>query len=227
MDRFGGSPDGGRATDGRVRELLVACVGAVGVDGAGMSLLTSTGATEPVFGTDDVAESLERLQFTLGEGPCLDASSTGSPVLVPDLADARDGVVGRWPMFLEGSTRAGVRAVFAFPIRIGAIALGAADLYRSAPGPMTRQDLARTLAVMDAVALTLLEGEDDGHPVDPAEQLGLVVHRAAGMVMVQTGSSIEEALMLLRTTAFTEGLAINALADDVVNGTRRFQEEQR
>lgn len=226
MERFGEPSDGDRATDGRVRELLVACVDAVGVDGAGVSLLTSTGATEPLYGTNDVAESLERLQFTLGEGPCLDASSSGSPVLVPDLEDPRDGVVRRWPMFLEGSSRAGVRAVFAFPIRIGAIALGAADLYRSTPGPLSRQELSRTLTVMDALALTLLEGDDDGHLDGTSEQLGLAVHRAAGMVMIQTGSSIEDALMLLRATAFAEGVAINVLADDVVNGHRRFQEEQ-
>ena len=47
--------------------------------------------------TDEVSEQLAELQLTLGEGPSLDASASGGPVLASDLADA--GRRGRWPAF--------------------------------------------------------------------------------------------------------------------------------
>jgi len=219
--------DRGDPAEGRLRELLAASVQAGHVDGAGLSLRADTGESEPVFGTDSVAEALEHLQFTLGEGPCVDASASGSPVLVPDLEQAGTELTARWPMFVREATRRDVRAVFAFPLRIGAIALGAADLYRLAPGSLSREQLARVLSVMDSVTLALLdaEGVHDGFSLG-REPLGMGVHRAAGMVMAQLGTSIDEALVRLRAVAFAEGVPIDELADEVVNGRRRFQEEQ-
>lgn len=110
--------------EGLVRELLTECVQAGGVDGAGFSLSPGGGPIEPVLGTDEVAEALEHLQFTLGAGPCIDATISGSPVLLPDLDEAGAALTARWPMFVSEARSHGVRAVFAFPLRIGALALG-------------------------------------------------------------------------------------------------------
>lgn len=225
MGKLDGQDRRGDPPEGLVRELLTACVEAGDVDGAGLSLRARTGPSEPVLGTDAVADALERLQFTLGEGPCIDATSSGSPVLVPDLDEA-GALTARWPMFVREARHHDVRAVFAFPLRIGAIALGVADLYRRAPGPLSRARLARVLTVMDSMTLALLDvGSVRGFSVG-AEPLGMSVHRAAGMVMAQLDSSIDEALARMRATAFAEGVPIDELADDVVNGRRRFQKEQ-
>lgn len=227
MNGFGEAAKGGGVTGDRLEELLMACIEAVGVDGGGMSLASGTGSGEPMFGSDDTARAMERLQFTLGEGPCVDASVSGSPVLVADLVDPEDGVANRWPVFLTEAAQAGVRAVFAFPIRIGAISLGAVDLYRRTPGPLTGGNLTRVLSVVDAMALTLLDldGSLDAE-VDLEKMHNLVVHRAAGMMMVQMSSSIEQALMRLRATAYSEGIPIDELANSVVLRKRRFQEEE-
>jgi len=205
---------------------LATCVQVGSVDGAGLSLRAGTSPSEPVFGTDPVAEALEHLQFTLGEGPCVDASASGSPVLVPDLDEAGAELTGRWPMFVREAARRDVRAVFAFPLRIGAIDLGAADLYRHAPGQLSREQLARVLSVMDSVTLALLDGDGLHDGSLGTEPLTMAVHRAAGMVMAQLGTSIDEALIRLRAVAFSEGVPIDELADEVVNGRRRFQKEQ-
>jgi hypothetical protein len=141
----------------RAKELLVACVEAVGVDGAGLSL-TRGKAHEPVFGTDAVAEALELTQFTLGEGPCVDATAFGVPVLVPNLADLGEGHAGRWPVFATEALALGVRAIYALPLRIGVVAIGAADLYRRRSTPLEEEALSEALTAMDAVALTLLDG---------------------------------------------------------------------
>lgn len=218
--------DRGGSPQGRVRELLATCVQTGGVSGSGLSLRAATGTSEPVFGTDPVAEALEHLQFTLGEGPCVDASASGSPVLVPDLDEAKAELAGRWPMFVREAGRRDVRAVFAFPLRLGAIALGAADLYRRAPGPLTRDQLAGVLRVLDSVTLALLDPDDLHDGSLDVEPLGMSVHRAAGMVMAQLGTSIDEALVRLRAVAFAEAIPIDELADEVINDRRRFQKEQ-
>jgi len=224
-EKFGGAVTDNGANRARIKDLLTACIGAAAVDGGGMSLVSAAGMREPLYGSDGTAEEMERLQFTLGEGPCVDASSSGSPVLVPDLADPGSGVWTRWPAFLEGASRAQVRAIFAFPVHIGAISLGAIDLYRRSPGPLRRNGLALTLTTVDAIASTLLDvaGTLDAE-LGMQRLSGMAVHRAAGMVMEQLGTSIEEALIRLRATAYSEGLSIQELANDVVNGDRRFQE---
>lgn len=45
--------------------------------------------------------------------------------------------------------------------------------------------------------------------------------------MGQLDSSIEEAMVRLRATAFAEGRTINELAANVVNGRRRISKETR
>lgn len=221
------SGDGATGSAGslRARELLVACVEATGVDGAGLSLVRH-GVSEPVLGTDEVADALELAQFTLGEGPCVDAAAYGVPVLVSDLEHLGEGHAGRWPVFTPEALALGVRAVFAFPLRFGAVSIGAADLYRGQPASLDDTGLSQALTAMDAVALTFLD-EDNGLQAEspaPVPLRSLEVHRAAGMVMVQLGVSIDQALARLRATAFAEEISVEALAREVVSRRRRFEE---
>jgi hypothetical protein len=205
--------------------LLESCCRAIGLDGAGVSIVSSDGTREPLFATDEVATVIERLQLTLGEGPCVDSSTSGTPVLVADLTDPRDGVASRWPVFRSEATTTGARAVFAFPIRIGAIWLGAVDFYRQTPGPLSQPELSAALSSVDEVGLALLEAPSRYGDPDTATT-NMIVHQAAGMVMSQLDSSIEEAMVRLRATAFAEGMSINDLAADVVNGRRRILKEK-
>lgn len=208
-----------------MEQLCVLGVREAGVDGAGVSMLTADGTPDPVFATDELSGLVEDLQFTLGVGPCYDASRHRSPVLVADLLDPAEGVQAGWPAFVDEAVDAGVRAVFAFPLGMGSIRIGTLDLYRSTPGPMSPDELARTLVLADAVGMTLL---DDG--VAPPDQVDetrhrAVVHQAAGMAMIQLDVTIEEALLVLRSTAYAEGTPINELATSVVDGRRRFTKE--
>jgi hypothetical protein len=206
--------------------LLRSCCRDTGLDGAGVSIVSSSGTREPIFASDEVARVIERLQVALGEGPCVDSSVTGSPVLVADLTDPGDVVAGRWPIFRSEATRVGARAIFAFPLRIGAIWLGAVDFYRQSAGPLSQPDLGTVLSSVEEVGLAVLEAP---HHYGDAEApiTNMLVHQAAGMVMAQLDSSIEEAMVRLRATAFAEGLTINELAADVVNGRRRIVKETR
>lgn len=210
-----------------MQELCRRALPSAGVDGAGVALVTRSGHRATVCATDDIAARLEEAQFVLGEGPCVDASSGRTPVLLEDLLDLGPGVRLRWPGFLDAAASAGVRAVFAFPLRLGAVAFGAMDLYRLTPGPLDAEQLRTALLTADAAALALLEltagGDVFPDPGDGARTaLRYQVHAAAGMVKVQLGSTIAHALMQLRAVSFAEDRSIDDVAQDVLEGRLRF-----
>ena len=81
-----GVSDGVTAVSGLPQRLVSACARALPVTGVGLVLMNDAGPAGTVAITDGPAATMEELQFTLGEGPCIDASRTGRPVLQPDLA---------------------------------------------------------------------------------------------------------------------------------------------
>jgi hypothetical protein len=197
------------------------CVETLGISGAGIAMVTPAGNRGVVCATDDISAKIEELQLTLGEGPCIDAAVAGSPVLIPDLHGAPDLGVERWPAFMQGAAAAGVRAVFALPLRVGAISVGVIDLYRDQPGDLGPDQLPAALMAADAAALALLYLDVDGDAAftddhDSRSSYQLQVHQATGMVMAQLNVSIDEAFLVLRARAFSDGRPLAELASDVV-----------
>lgn len=206
------------------------CVEMLDVSGGGISMVTTSGHRGVLCATDDISARLEDLQLTLGEGPCIDAVHSGVPVCIPDLHEPSVATVERWPGFLEGASAAGARAVFAFPLRIGAISVGAMDLYRERPGELDAQQFSAALMAADAAALALLRIKADPD-VPFADELAEMppyqphVHQATGMVQVQLGITTEDAFLMLRARAFSTGRPLVELATDVVERRLRFSEE--
>lgn len=227
-DAATGPADG--PADGPLR-ICRQCVRTLAVDGAGIAMVTATGNRGVVCSTNEAAARIEDLQFTLGEGPCVDAVNEGGPVLLPDLEDVDVVGSGRWPAFLAGARTAGVRAVFAFPLRVGAIRLGVLDLHRTEPGELTAEQLRAGLVAADAAAMALLHQAGDGRPDPFADDLAggstyhLQVHQATGMVQVQLGVPTEQALLILRARAFASGTPLHELAAAVVDRRLRFSPE--
>ncbi len=211
---------------GRLESLCEACQGDANADGVGLAVLSSDGVPEPAFVSDSRSRLIEDLQFTLGEGPCVEAARSGSPVLLDDVRAVADAT-RRWPAFVKEVESSGIRAVFAFPVQVGAVALGTLDLYRSQPGTLDTDELAAVLRTVDRIGSLLLDLSAAGGDGVTEPTYRMVVHQAAGMVMAQAETSISAALARLRATAFSEGILINDLAADVVAGRRRFSKEER
>jgi len=132
-----------------------ACVVDLRVDGAAMSLLTATEARETLSATDATAATVEDLQFTLGEGACIEAAVSGRPVLIPDVHDHE--LTTRWPVFASAvAEQTDVRALFALPLQLGTINLGVIDLYRTTPGPLRGDELRDVVAAVDTATVMLL-----------------------------------------------------------------------
>jgi hypothetical protein len=189
-----------------------------GADGAWLTVMSDPARRILVHATGALAAELEELQFTMGEGPCVDAFTAGTPVLVPDLGAS--GWRARWPGFAVAGGQAGASAVFAFPLAQGAIRIGALGLYRGTPGPLGPEGLADVLVCADA-ALLLLSARSgiDGHPNGDSDSwpgLRTQVYQATGMVSVQREVGLEEALALLRAYAFAHDLPLGEVAAQVV-----------
>lgn len=193
--------------------------------GAGIMLMSGDVARGSVCSSNPVSALIEELQYTLGEGPCVDAYDQDRPVSEPDLSDPD---VLRWSAFAPPAVEAGARAVFGFPLQVGTVRLGALNLYRDRTGPLTNNQYADALVMAGVAARAVLEMQAMAPPgrLGPSFELGadlrLVVHQAAGMVSVQLGVSLAEALVRLRAHAFAEERLLAAVAEDVVARRLRF-----
>jgi hypothetical protein len=213
--------------DGRIetRRLCEVCAEVTGVTGAGIMLMSGDVHRGSVCTTDDVSALIEQLQYELGEGPCVDAYHQDQPVSEPDLADA---AVPRWMALTGPAVDAGARAVFGFPLQVGAVRLGALNLYRDAPGPLTDDQHADALLMAGLVAQALLllqAGAPSGQVASELEanaDFQYVVHQAAGMVAAQLEVSVAQALIRLRAYAFGNDKALTQVARDVVDRRLRF-----
>ena len=209
--------DGGEAWSSA--RLCGVCPGIVGVSGAGVMLMSGDMPRGSLCATDEVSQLIEELQYTLGEGPCVDAYHQDEVVAEPDLADP---VTRRWPAFTPPALQAGVRAVFGFPLRAGTVRLGALNLYRDSPGPLTGDQHADALVMADVLARWVLEAQAGAPPDTVAEELEagadfhFAVHNAAGIVSVQEGISVAEALIRLRAFAFSSDRLLADVAQDVI-----------
>ena len=213
---------GGRVSAG---DACAAAVAAVEVTGAWLSAARGAEAGHLMRVTDAVSGLLAELGLTLGEGPGRDAGACGGPVLASDLGEAE--AVRRWPVFAPAARQAGAAAIFAFPLRIGAIRAGVMGLYRERPGPLSAFQLGDALVFADTATLLLLDAQDQtagdaaagsgpgGQPPD------LALHRAeidqaTGMLTEQLGVGIEEAFIRLRAYAYAHDRGLSDLARDIV-----------
>ncbi|MFU8840997.1 MAG: GAF domain-containing protein [Nitriliruptoraceae bacterium] len=184
--------------------------------GVGVSLTVDDDLLEPVAGTEG-ARGGETLQAELGEGPSYTSSRSGWPVLVPDLQQD-----GSWPAFSAAATALGLSSVYAFPLRRGAVRIGAFTLYRDVQAYLTDEQHANAL-VYARLTHDLMMSLQSGRPVGQLDQLildgtadGIEVHQAAGVVSVQLSVDVGAALAVLRARAFSTGQSLRDLAGDVV-----------
>ena len=124
------------------------------VTAAGVTLISPGTDPRYVAASNDSALRYEELQTELGEGPCLEAYSTGLAVAVPDLREEK-----RFPKFASHALEAGLMAVFTFPLHHDDEQLGALDLYRDTAGPLDAAEMEAAQTLADVVAAYLINAK--------------------------------------------------------------------
>jgi hypothetical protein len=219
VDEMGRGPD--RLTTTGLELLCRSLVSDLGFNGAVITLMAS-GEPEAVAAVSDPSTRVaDAVQFDMGEGPSRDAFALGRPVLVPDLA-TNDG---QWPGLESEAAALGISAVFAFPLQLGATRLGVLTCYSDRPRFLLSLELSACLTYASVATDFLIDrvgapGLDHRSFWQDEVEIRTQVYQAQGMVMVDLGVSLAEALVRLRAAAFSEGVPLNELAAQVVAGLR-------
>lgn len=187
------------------------------------------GDTSVVIATSTHAsQRFAEAEYAVGEGPANDAWMYRRPVLVPELGSPQDGA---WPGYTATAAAAGIVAVFAFPLQVGAVRVGVLTLYNDVPGRLAPADLATCLLMAELATECLIESHAaDGGPIDPtmeaAADVRMEIYQAQGMVAVALGISLIDALATLRGNAFQSGRDLIDVASDIVHNGYRLGDDR-
>jgi hypothetical protein len=199
------------------------------LDGAGIALANDGDDLTSLCTSNRAAGALMNLELTLGEGPAVDASR-GNATEDTNLLGASEST---WNAYRPEAVALGARAVFGYPVRVGAIRFGALSLFRNSPGPLDSGQSSDAFLIASVIGRAILAKQAGGSTenlvgeLNGAAMLDFRVHQAAGMVAIQGSMSVKDALVMLRAHAFGIGVELSVLAGRVVTRTTRFDSESQ
>ena len=184
-------------------------------DSCGVSLLAPDGSVSTRHASDDRADRVDELQYSTGEGPCLQAIELGNVVQVTSF-DAET----RWPAFIERALEEGIVSSYSVPLRVEDEIVGSLNMY-SRHGAFGDSDerLGDLLASQAAVALKnaqtfhgVLEMVDQLN-----EALGSrdVIGQAKGMLMARHSIDADAAFDMMRRESQHRNVKLRQLAADI------------
>ncbi len=193
------------------------------VSGAAVSTIGDFLGNETLSASNDVAARIDELQFDLGEGPCWDALATRKPVLAPDVSALAPH---RWPAFSPALARDQVGALFAFPMFVGHLPIGAIDMYSHTPtglDPVQTRQAATLAALLGKQILRLSLEALPEESMSERRHSRRAIHQATGMVLAQLDLPPDEAHLVIQGHAFSTGRSMMSVAQDIIAGELAFQ----
>jgi GAF domain-containing protein len=167
--------------------------------------------------THDDLRPLDEVQYAAGEGPCLAATRSGSPVGLPDLTDEQ-----RWQAFASQASAAGIASSLSLPVATsGGISLGV-NLYAGAPQAFSgRED--ELIELFGGGGGTSVHNADLGHSTRtlsaelPAAVADVTaIDQAVGVLVATQHCSPERALVALHASSAELGYDLPDMARRVV-----------
>ena len=202
--------------------LVRACVAVLPVAGAGVSVTETVRV--PLSASNAFVALAERLQTTLGEGPCLAATASDVP-MVADLTT----MAMRWPVYHDQLVaQTPFRSVASIPLRSADTPrFGALDLYSTNPDvTIFAEMLPLAVEVATSVAAALLATpatrNSIGVRVPAWMNSDLVTNRAnvwvaIGIIISHANLTDTDAVAVLRAYAFTHDLSLDEVARGMVS----------
>ena len=189
------------------------------VSAAGVMLADPRGELRVAAASSEAAGLIELFQIQNDQGPCLDCFRTARPVTAADLT----GPDQRWPQFAAAAARAGFRSVEALPMRLRDEVIGALNLFRATPEPLSPPDLRIAQALADVATIGLLQERAVRRMETVAEQLQaalnsrVVVEQAKGKLAERLSIEMDEAFGLLRVYARNSNQRLTDVARNFVD----------
>jgi GAF domain-containing protein len=198
----------------RTCQLAVATI--EGCDHADIMLVAAGNVITAPAATDWVGTRVVSIEAEFNEGPCVDATKTGSTVIVPDLQSER-----RWPHFVARClAETPVRSSIGVPLTAGGRTIGAIDLYADAPNSFSDEDLA-VAALYAAHAAIAFSAARERQQLQEALISRDIIGQAKGIIMAQSRVGADEAFDLLRRASQRLNEKVVIVAQRVVDGATK------
>ncbi len=189
-----------------------------GCDGAGL-LLVSRGKIVAGAWSNELVHEIEKMEYEIGEGPCVDAIWERPTFESSDLRDQ----ISLWPTFAVRALDAGVESMLVFRLFASEETLGALDPYSGCRGAF--DESARAFGTVFAAHAALTRAGAQIHERDLAVADGLrealttrdVIGQAKGVLMATRSIDADAAFDLLRTTSQGRNEKLRAVAEHVVS----------
>lgn len=217
-----------KSTDRRAN-LCAPFLSVLPVSGVSISVLGGVAGPATVCSSNRLATRLDELQFDLGEGPCWQALASRRPVLTEDISAKNPS--DAWPALVRALSDERVSSIFAFPLAVGTLGIGAVDLYTEEPARLEEIDVADAMTLAGYAAWQVLRRvlDDQDSPeeslTEAPESSRREFHQATGMVLAQMGVSAADAALLIRAHAFSTGRTVLDVSRDIVDRRLVFSEE--
>lgn len=200
--------------------LVERTVALVDADAAGIMLADQRGRLEVLAASSHAAQLVELFELQQQEGPCLEAFRTGQAVSKVDVADMQ----AAWPTFTARLAQAGFSSAQAIPMRLRDEVIGALNVFRVVPGALSAGDMSLARALADVATVGILQQRILSARDLLAEQLQgalnsrVLIEQAKGVLAERTGTSVDQAFVLMRAHARGTGAHLHAIADEIVTG---------
>lgn len=206
--------------------LTVGCVDLGLATASGILLADENGKLRVMAASNEAAKLLELFQLQNDEGPCLEAFSTGVPVMHADLSTAYE----RWPVFAPEAVRAGFLSVQAFPLRLKSVVIGAMNLFSAQRREVDEPGTHLAQALADVASIAILQDQAVRQSDVRAGQLQhaldsrVAIEQAKGMLAERVNVDMDEAFRMLRGHARSSQSLLTTVAIQVVEGTLAIEE---
>ena len=171
--------------------------------------------------SDDLAALLDEVQYSRGQGPCLQALHTGERVEVPDLAGE-----SRWPEYCPRALAHGVASSVSLPLRVvDGDTIGALNLYSRQVHTFTETDvrILEGYARQASTALALMLRISRQRKIEDEVAEGLatrtVIDQALGIIMARSKVTASEAFAVLRRASQDRNRKLKDIAADIIRAT--------
>lgn len=173
--------------------------------------------TMTVAGSSSNAVMLDRIEQSLGDGPCIEALRTKGPVLLADV-----DTDPRWPEYQQQLKAHGCRSTLGVPLEIGEDSAAALNFFASTTGVFTAPIVAEASGFADLAGRALRLAVRIGTAQARAEDLQAAMeHRTAidlacGVVMAQNRCSQHEAMAILTRVSSNRNQKLREVAAEVL-----------
>lgn len=188
--------------------------------GAGVSLLDTSGNRSSAASTSPLVAQADALQYELGQGPCISAWASGSPV---DIADVRTDL--RWPEWGMAAGDVGLRSCVSVPLLSGDLAFGAIKIYWDKPKAASHRliHLLELLAAQASIFLVNVQERERAQMLSDQLKSTLAqrdaISTAKGIVMASLGMGSHDAMLHLMTRALNENRSMQEVAEEILEST--------